>query len=185
MSAAIQISRDTEGVRVEVQDKGDLNVLHELGPYFLEGNAEEWTFITHPEGIHACTISDTAQGLRFSDFRTGHGEGIKTGRFGPMTLDADIHNPEGFSVDLPHLHQRPWPHLRENEGCYDIGDQLMLTLAERINDRIDFCGMPIKDAIRLEGRKIPPNLRRFLPSGDAQALIRDLMAELRLPLVTH
>jgi hypothetical protein len=185
MSAIVQISRDTEGVRLETQDAGDARVLSELGPYVYVQDGCEFAFMADPDGINECSINDIIRGLRFPDFRSGNGQGVKSNRFGPIEIEADICNPEGFSVDLPPLHERPWPNIRENEGCYDVGEQMVLTLAERINDRIDFCGMPVKDAIRLENRKIPSDLRRFLPVGNAEAIIRCQMAKLRLPSASH
>ncbi len=185
MSATIQISRDTEGIRVELKDSGDARVLEELGPYTLIMDGTKLACLPDSEGVsHVLSfdlkIADRL-GLRFADFNAGLGEGVKTGRFGPIQIEANIYDPEGFSVELPPLHERPWPQLRENELRYDVSEQMVLTLAERINDRIDFCGMPVKDVIRLESRLIPPDLRRFLPRR-AESLVLDQMAKLRLPL---
>ena len=175
MSALIQISRDTEGVRVEPRDADDAHILDEMGRWTLIIYGNEYSILPDDEGV-------AVPGLRFQDFRKGYGIGVKPGRFGPVIMDADIYNPQGFSVDLPPLHERLWPALCENDGYYDPGLQIILTVAERINDLIDFSGMPVKDATKSEARKIPPKLRRFLPSGDSEAIVRCQMAKLRLPL---
>ena len=177
MSAAVQISRDAECFRVELMDDSDASILQELGPYtlFIEGN--DVACLPDSEGAHVCYFEGGGHvGLRFTG---GSPKGIKVKRFGPVEVEVDLYDPQGFSAVLPELHERPWPLLRENEGCYDVGEQMVFTLAERINDRIDFCGMPAKDAIRLESRRIPPSLRRYLPR-DGMALVNQKMARLRL-----
>ena len=187
MSTAIQISRDTEGVRLELMDAGDARILDGMGRWTLVVEGDEYAILPDDEGHAVCHFEGSSgiPGLRFMDFRKGYGMGVKLGRFGPVEVEADIYNPQGFSAVLPPLHERPWPWLCENEGCYDVGEQIILTVAERINDLIDFSGMPIKDAIRCESRKIPSGLRRFLPVGDAEAIVRCQMAKLRLPLESH
>ncbi len=186
MSAAIQISRDTEGVRLELMDAGDARILDGMGRWTLVIEGDEFAILPDDEGLAICYFENSCgiPGIRFMDFNSGRAQGVKRGRFGPVSIEADIYEPDGFSVILPPLHERPWPILRENEGCYDVGEQIVLTLAERVNNRIAFCGIPIKDAIKLESRRIPPDQRRYLPR-DCPSLLRDQMAKLELPLLSH
>lgn len=191
MSAAIQVSRDSLGMRLELEDVNDVTVLQEHGPYGLveDENKTDLLFIADAAGtINASVIHEgegdcpAIHGLRY----TGETDGKMTHRrFGPVRMEADIHSPEGFAVRLPPLHERPWPALRENGLSYDVGEQIIFTLAERINDRMDFCDMSQEDAIKREQRKIPSELRRYLPRGrDTLSILLSQMDNLRLPPAT-
>ena len=187
MNTPIQISRDTEGVRVEVLE-GDLRNLRELGSFWYTEEGDTMTFFPTETGSSECSIhggDNGLRGLRFHDRNRGREAGIKNRRFGPLEVEADIFDPKGFAVGLPPLHERPWPNIRENDGCYNVGEQMILSLAEPINSRIDCTGVSAKEAIQIEAGRIPPNLRRFLPRRrDTLDIVQDQMARLRLPFAS-
>ncbi len=74
------------------------------------------------------------------------------------------------------------PDFGENES-YDLGEQIMTVLAERINDMVDFSGMPRGDVMILQYRKVPDQLRRHMPYGCGGEMITEYMAKLKLPSV--
>ncbi len=179
----VTIAKDSEGYRLEL-GHSDPSALAKHGPYELNVQDEDLIFITVEKGLNEHNITGCRSGDRRGiRVHGGDRNGMTQGRFGPCPVDADLDNPDGFIASLPPLHERPWPSLRDNES-YDVGEQIVVTLAERVKDRIDFCGMPLADAIKLEGRKIPPNQRQFLPKG-CPDLLRIQMSKLELPLESH
>ncbi len=183
MSAIIQISRDSESFRIELQDEGDASILQKLGPYSMIQEGDCILCQPDPSGTYILKIDERFWGFRFlDDVSKGwtRSADLKYGRFGPIEFEVDIYNSDGFEITLPLLFERPWPTLRENKS-YDIGEQIMITLAERINDMIDFSGMPRGDVMILQCHKVPDRLRRHMPYGCGEAMIKEYMARLRLP----
>lgn len=183
MSAGLRVSRDSESFRIELQDDADASVLREFGPYIMVQDAYCISCQPDPAGIEAIEIDTVAKryGLRFFD-DTSHWRGasdLRHGRFAPIELEADIYSAAGFEFELPPLHKRPWPILLKN-GSYDIGEQVMITFAERVNDEIDFCAIAPVDAMKAQLRKLPNQLRRHLPYGFGESLITEWMAKIRL-----
>ena len=183
MSAIIQVSRDSESFRIELHDKGDALALWELGPYtiVLEGNCVLCQ--PDPAGVEALKISDHQMGFRFFDdaFVGWHENAdLKFGRFGPIELEADIYNPEGFEFELEPLYNRPWPRLRENES-YDIGEQVVVTLAERISFMITYGETGVYASMKNQIRKVPDHLWRHLPYGLGEEMLKEHMVRLGLP----
>ncbi len=185
MSTLMQISRDTEGVRVEMEHD-DGRILGDMGRWALVFEHDQFHVVPDAEGLAVCIFRSCGRpGLRFMDVNSGHGMGEKLGRFGPVQVEVDISdmNGAGWGAALPPLHERGWPILRENDGCYDVGEQLMLTLAERVNSRLAAdTGMSEKDVILAESKRIPKDLRRYLPRGkDTWFILHAIMARLELP----
>jgi len=181
MSAAILVSRDSESFRIELQDVGDADVLRLFGPYRLIQKGNCISCFPDPEGTKLIGLGYGRLGLRFFDvpgISWNENSDLKYGRFGPISLEADVYNGQGFEIELPPLYQRPWPKLCENDS-YDIGEQVMITLTERINDEIDFSGMSTIDAMKLQLRKLPDQLRRHLPYGLGEPLITEWMSKVR------
>ena len=180
---AVTIAKDCESYRLEL-GHSDPSALAEHGPYELNVQGEDFIFTAVEEGLSEHNITGCRSGnLRGIRVHSGDRTGMTHGRFGPCPVDADLDSPVGFTASLPPLHERPWPRLQTNES-YDVSEQIVLTLAERVKDLIDFCGMPLKDAIKMEGRKIPSNQRQFLPK-DCHILLSAQMAKLELPLKSH
>lgn len=176
----VTIANDAGGCRLEL-GHSSASALALLGPYELTVKDNDYTFTPSEAGLKEQNITGCRSGdLRGLRVHSNDPHGSKLGRFGPCPVDVDLEDPNGFTAPLPPLHQRPWPTLRENEGAYNIDDQLMQTLAERINDRLDCRGISVKDAIQAEQRRIPDNLRRFMPRGkDTMSILLNLMEKLR------
>ena len=174
----VTIAKDCEGYRLELGHSNP-SALAEHGPYELDVQNEDFTFITVEEGLHEQNITGCQSGnLRGIRAHEGDRTGMKFGRFGPCLVDADLDNPIGFIASLPPLCERPWPILRENES-YSVGEQMVLTIAERAIVRQAISGMNQEAAIKIEARRIPPGLRKFLPKGATQ-VVPAKMAILRL-----
>lgn len=178
----IQISRDTEGVRIELFDPADAAELKKLGPFSLDLDKDKFVCRPNSSGHNVCYFEDDVKQIRQGvgiRFYTTYG-GVSQGRFGPVKLEVDIHCPTGFGSDLPPMHQRKWPKLRDNK-TYDIGEQILQTLAERIWSRAMFVGTSIQKATQIESRKIPGILRRHLPSQvHAESTLKTKLASLHL-----
>ncbi len=184
MTSLVRIALDAGGPRLEVDTLADSECLRENGPYSISYDGDTVLYVADENGLMEHHIRTEQKGPGCGrGLRERNGAYYSLGRFSPVDVVIDLSDPEGVTIPLPPLHERPWPVLRENES-YDVGEQIVVTLVERIKGRIDFCGMPIKDAIKLESRRIPAQLRRYLPVG-CESLVRAQMAKLRLPLESH
>ena len=187
MTSLVRIALDAGGPRLEVDTLADSACLRENGPYDISYDGDTVLYVADENGLMEHHIRTEEKGPGCGrGLRARNGAYHSLGRFSPVDVEIDLSDPEGFTIPLLPLHERPWPALRENDGCYDIGEQLILTLAERVNSLVDFTGTPVKDAIKLVQRGIPDILRRHMPRGrDTMTILLDQMAKLRLPLESH
>lgn len=175
----IKISRDTEGVRIELLDLDDADGLAKLGPFSLIIDDDQFYCAPDSTGINVCFFENGCGGIGLR-FYAGFKRGVRPGRFGPLKLYVDLHNPLGFSAHLPPMYLRAWPTLRLNVS-YDVPPQLILTLSERIFSRMVHTNTTMQDAMRLESRRIPKPLRRYLPHpSQGERLVREQIANLTL-----
>ncbi len=190
MTTGMVIARDTEGFRVEMDEEDDARILFDMGRWSFELNGDAFTVRPDTKGTAVCFYKGTEGGrpsIRFVDFNMGYGMGVKRGRFGPVHVEVDISDPDGWGADLPALHERPWPRLTRNEGYYDPWEQLLMSLAERIISLIDATDMSVNDAIKsMTGKEkngvipLPDRLRDFMPRGnDTKEIVKKMMASLR------
>lgn len=136
MSAGIRVARDSHGIRIELEDQSDTVALDALGPFKITDHGTHIT-VTPGEGdLTSCYIGNERHGLRS---HTANPEEFTEGRFGPWEIEVDLYADEGFTIELPPIHELPWPDLRLNEKfCYKT--QLAIAIAERVKAKAQAVG---------------------------------------------